>query len=300
LPEGIELSESRKTFELLLSSGANIDEMNVVRKHLSQVKGGRLLKRIYPSECLTLIISDVVGDNLETIASGPTYFDSSTFSDAMRILDKYDLTGKLPKSVLEFFRNGVEDKVEETIKPWEDTLQKVNNIILGNNFTALESARTVAESMDYNTILLSSMMEGESGEAAKVVSGIVKQIKSNDIPVKKPACLLLGGETTVTIRGSGKGGRNQEFVLASLIQLSKEMENIFLLSCGTDGTDGPTDAAGAFVDKAVIEKVKELELNPAEFLKDNNSYEFFDKTGGLIKTGPTGTNVMDVVIILIS
>lgn len=299
LPERIELNEVKKTFELLLSSGADIKEMNVVRKHISQVKGGKLLKRVYPSECLTLIISDVVGDKLETIASGPTYYDSSTFSDSVQILDKYDLTNKLPAKITEYLQKGVKGRVEETLKQSDSFLSKVNNIILGNNLLALKKAGETAESLNYNTLFVSSMIEGESKEAAKVISGIIKQIKYSDFPVKKPACLLLGGETTVTLRGKGKGGRNQEFVLASLIQLKNELDDMILLSCGTDGTDGPTDAAGAFAEKGVMSKVKANNLYPLDFLNENNSYDFFEKTDGLIKTGPTGTNVMDVVIALI-
>lgn len=299
LPGQITLEEVQKTSELLLSSGANIDEMNIVRKHLSKVKGGKLMKRIHPSNCLTLIISDVAGDKLETIASGTTYYDNSTFADTLQIIEKYGLSRRLPKNIMKYIKKGNKGEYEETIKYGDKIFERVNNVILGKNLTALEKANETAELMNYNTLILNSKMEGESRKTAKEIAGIVKQIKYSGEPVKKPACLLIGGETTVTLRGKGKGGRNQEFALSALYHLQEELDNTILLSCGTDGTDGPTDAAGAFADKSIVDKTKEVELNPAGFLENNNSYEFFERTGGLIKTGPTGTNVMDIVIALI-
>lgn len=299
LPDGISLDALQKTFDLLLACGASIDEMNIIRKHLSQIKGGHLLQSIAPAHCITLIISDVIGDSLATIASGPTAPDNSTFADSLRILEKYELTDELPKEILHHLQAGIQGEIPETLKELDPLFAKVDNIILGNNSIALQAAQKKALELGYNALIFSSCLQGEAQEAAKIVVRIAEEIKANRYPLKPPACLLFGGETTVTVKGNGKGGRNQEFVLAALTALKKLSGPYFLMSCGTDGTDGPTDAAGAFVTPELQKTASEIGLNPLDYLQNNDAYHFFAQCNGLVKTGPTGTNVMDIVILLL-
>ncbi len=300
LPAGISLTDLRKTVEMLLACGASIEEINAVRKHLSEVKGGRLAKAIAPAKCLGVIISDVIGDPLDAIASGPTAPDTTTFADAWKVLKKYDLRTGLPESIIRHLQTGMQNPRHETIKPGDPVFKNVHHFILGNNFIALTAAEAAANALrDYQTIILTGKMQGEAREAARVIAAIAEEVIASGRPLGRPACLIFGGETTVTLRGNGKGGRNQEFALAALLALSHLQENYLLLSCGTDGTDGPTDAAGAFASPKIWKIAKEKGVNPAEFLAENDAYHFFEQTGGLIKTGPTGTNVMDIGIVLI-
>ena len=300
LPAGISLADLQKTFEKLLACGASIEEINAVRKHLSEVKGGRLAKTIAPANYLGLIISDVIGDPLEAIASGPTAPDTTTFAEAWNVVKKYNLSTELPRSVIQYLQNGLQNSQHETIKPGNSVFKNVHHFILGNNFIALAAAESAATDLgDYQTMILTGKMQGESREAARVIAAIAEEVIASGHPLPRPACLIFGGETTVTLRGKGKGGRNQEFALAALLALSHLQENYLLLSCGTDGTDGPTDAAGAIVSPEIWRIAREKRLNPAEFLANNDAYHFFEQTGGLIKTGPTGTNVMDIGIVLI-
>ncbi len=300
LPKGIKLADLQKTAEKLLACGASIEEINAVRKHLSDVKGGRLAKAIAPAKCLSLMISDVIGDPLDAIASGPTAPDATTFEDAWKVLKKYDLTSDLPRSVIRYLQKGLQNPQHETIKPRNPVFNNVHHFILGNNFMALAAAKAAANAIgDYKTMILTGKMQGEAREAARVIAAIAEEVITSGHPLSRPACLIFGGETTVTLRGNGKGGRNQEFALAALLALSHLKENYLLLSCGSDGTDGPTDAAGAIASQNVWRIAQEKGLNPAEYLANNDAYHFFEQTGGLIKTGPTGTNVMDVGIVLI-
>lgn len=270
----ISLAELQRITQQLLARGAAIQEMNTVRKHLSTLKGGQLAKLAAPARVLTLILSDVVGDDLEIIGSGPTVTDRSTIADALAVAKKYRIA--LPK-------NGL----VETPK----RLTNVKNVIVGSNRLAMDAAAAKARALGYRTLLLSSQIEGEAREVAIVHAGIAKEIHASGRPVKTPACLLSGGETTVTLRGKGKGGRNQEFVLAGAIALGGQPRTV-ILSAGTDGSDGPTDAAGA---------IASLARNDASvYLANNDSYRYFSKYGGLIKTGTTGTNVMDVRIVLVA
>jgi hydroxypyruvate reductase len=294
----ISLKEKQLTTDILLKSGAKINEVNIIRKHISQIKGGRLAQIVAPARLITLILSDVVGDDLSTIASGPTVPDETTFDDALKVLKKYDLVEKIPISVLEYIKSGIQGKVEETPKKNNPIFKNVENIIIGNNFDALQAAKIKAEELGFNTLILSSQIEGETKEVAKVHTAIAKEIIKTNNPVKKPACIISGGETTVTIKGDGLGGRNQEFVLSSAIEIAG-LEEVVILSAGTDGTDGPTDAAGAIVDGSTIRRAKELGMNAEEFLKKNDSYHFFKRLGDLFITGPTNTNVMDLRIMLI-
>jgi glycerate 2-kinase len=299
LPEKISLSHLQKVFELLLRSGSNIEEINSVRKHLSLVKGGQLARAIYPATCLSFILSDVIGNPLDAIASGPTSPDPTTFQDAWRVLEKYNLLNDLPASIKNHLSQGKENKIPETLKPDDPIFEKVYNVIIGNNLMALEAAKKTAQDLGYNTLILSSQIQGEAREVSKVVASIVQEILENDIPLTKPACFLLGGETTVTIRGKGKGGRNQELALAALLSMRKVKGKYLIVSCGTDGTDGPTDAAGGMVDADVWQEAAKFALDPQEHLEENNAYPFLEKTDALIKTGPTGTNVMDIIFALV-
>lgn len=300
LPSEISLQELQEVFNLLLNSGANIEEMNIVRRHLSKIKGGQLAAAIFPTTSVSLIISDVINDPLEAIAGGVTSPDPSTFKDALNILSKYDLIDQTPPNVINYILDGVEGKNPETIKPNNKIFERTNNFILGNNKEALSNAKTKAESLGYNTLIYSENIQGEAKEIGKFSAELAKKIFYENKPLNPPACLLIGGETTVTIKGNGKGGRNQELVLSALCEMKNEKFEFLIASVGTDGTDGPTDAAGAFVNQTIISRSVELSINPNSFLENNNSYNFFNKIDGLIKTGPSGTNVMDIIVILVN
>ena len=296
--KGIYLKDIQKLTKLLLFSGATIHEINTIRKHLSQVKGGNLARLIYPAQSINLIISDVINNDLDVIASGPTVPDSSTFKQALNILKKYKLFNKVSKNILKHLQEGVRSKILETPKKNDLIFKKVYNLIVGSNRLVLEEARKKAQQLGYQTKIFSYALKGEARDVAK---DQVNQFKKFlDLKTKKqsqPICLISGGETTVTIKGKGKGGRCQEFALASAIEISKK-ENLVVLACGTDGTDGPTEAAGAIADGQTITKALKKHLNPEKYLTNNNSYYFFKKLGDLVITGPTHTNVMDLYLIL--
>lgn len=288
---GISLEEIAQLNAALLSCGAKIDEINAVRKHLSSVKGGQLAKRAYPARLVSLILSDVIGDPLDVIASGPTTGDESTFADALKVLKRYDLEDKVPTAILSHLQRGE----PETPKKEDKIFERVTNIIIGNNRQALYAARDKAGELGFTPLILTSEMEGEAKEAAKVFASICKEIRSSSNPMSPPACILAGGETTVTLKGDGRGGRNQEFALAAAMQI-KGFEEITILAAGTDGTDGPTEAAGAVVDGKTLSKI---DKDPEEYLKNNDSYHFFKDSPCHLITGPTRTNVMDMVIGLV-
>ena len=291
---GIQIASAK-----LLECGATIDEINTVRKHLSSVKGGQLAKAAYPSTLITLMLSDVVGDPMDIIASGPTVPDESTFEDAYKIIQKYSLEEKILNSVYQFLRSGKMGKIKETPENGNKIFDNTQNVIVGSNKIALHTAEEKAKDLGYNTIVLSSMIQGESKEAAKFFAAIAKEVSRTGTPVPKPACIIAGGETTVTIKGKGKGGRNQEFALSAAMEI-EGCNGVVILSAGTDGTDGPTDATGAIVDYNTCKDAREkFSQKPEEFLNNNDSYNFFKKTGEHIVTGPTMTNVMDIMISLI-
>jgi len=296
--EGITLEDKQRTTQVLLDSGATIHEINTVRKHLSAIKGGGLARAVYPATLITLILSDVVGDDLDSIGSGPCVPDPGTFSDCKAIFAKYSIENQIPSGVLSHIESGIAGTIPETPKSGQPFFEKTQNVIVGNNFQALLKAKEKADELGYNTLLLSSMLEGETRDVAANHIAIAREIQLHGYPLPQPACLLSGGETTVRIQGSGKGGRNQEFVLAAALKLGG-MKNIVILSAGTDGTDGPTDAAGAFADETTLQRAQTASLNPQKYLDNNDSYHFFDKLGDLLKTGPTNTNVMDLRIILV-
>jgi glycerate 2-kinase len=289
----ITLAEKQETTRLLLACGASIHEINAVRKHISAIKGGQLARIAAPARVLSLILSDVVGDDLDVIGSGPTAPDASTFEAAYAVLEKYELRERVPARVRERLRNGA----TETPKAADPLFEHVENIIVGSNQKSLEAAARQAKEMGYRTLILSSTIQGETQDVARMHAAIARQIRVQGQPVRPPACVISGGETTVTIsNGSGKGGRNQEFTLAAALDIAG-LEDTLILSAGTDGTDGPTDAAGAMADGATISRAH---LSAAEALSGHDAYPFFADAGDLVITGATGTNVMDLHLILVS
>ncbi len=297
--DGITLEEKRILTEALLKCGASIDEINTVRKHISLSKGGRLAKASYPAKVINLMLSDVVGDRIDMIASGPFVPDPTSFSDALEVLRKYDLLDKVPKTIIEYIKAGIEGKVPETPKPGDPVFQNVENIIVGSNLIALKACEKKAKELGYNTMILSSMIEGETRDIAKMHCAIAKQILKTGDPIPPPCCIISGGETTVTVRGKGKGGRNLEFCLACAIEIDGLKRDMVILSAGTDGNDGDTDAAGAIVDPYTVKRGREKGMSAIDYLRNNDSYNFLKETGDLLITGPTRTNVMDIHIILI-
>lgn len=295
---GITLQEKQKVTEALLRCGAGIEEINTLRKHLSVLKGGGLAKLAYPATLISLILSDVIGDPLEAIASGPTVPDPTTFADGARVLDRYGLWAQIPPSVARHIQEGLKGRAEETLKPGDPVFENVYNLVVGNNLMAMKAAQQRARILGYRTLVLSSMIEGETREVAKVHAAMAKEALRSGNPAPPPACLLSGGETTVTIKGKGKGGRNQEFALAAALEIAGR-EGVVVLSAGTDGTDGPTDAAGAFADGRTVARAEALGLDPGAALEENNAYPFFAALKDLLITGPTGTNVMDLHILLV-
>lgn len=295
---GVTLEDKQKTTRALLACGATIHEINAIRKHLSIIKGGGLARAVYPATLITLILSDVIGDDLDSIASGPCVPDSKTFSDCKAILTKYSIMDEIPPEVLNHIESGIDGNVAETPKAGQEFFKKTQNVIVASNFNALLRAKEKAEELGYNALLLSSMIEGETRDVAANHIAIAREVQLHGYPLQQPACLLSGGETTVRIQGTGKGGRSQEFTLAAAIKM-EGMDTITVLCAGTDGSDGPTDAAGAIADEKTLPRAEAVSLDPQEYLDNNDSYHFFDKLGDLYKIGPTNTNVMDLRIILI-
>lgn len=293
----VTLADKQKTTELLLRCGADIVQLNAVRKHLSQLKGGRLAALAYPATVVSLILSDVIGDPLDVIGSGPTASDTSTYRDALRVLADFGITRKVPRSVLSVLESGAAGERPETPKPGDEVFKNVINVIVGSSRLALEAAAHEARRIGYKPLILSSSVQGEAREVARFHCEILREVLSTGNPIPAPACLLSGGETTVTVKGTGKGGRNQEFALASGIYL-KGVDGALILSAGTDGTDGPTDAAGAIADGKTAIRAAAKGLSLSGHLEANDSYALFQALGDLVKTGATGTNVMDLNILL--
>jgi glycerate 2-kinase len=296
--EGLTLEDKQDVTKILLEVGANIHEINVLRKHLSRVKGGRLAKVAYPATLISLILSDVIGDDLDSIASGPAVPDHTTFADCMDILDKFQITDRLPSVVLDIFEKGIHGEIEDTPKAGDPAFERTQNLIIGSNIMAVKLAAKKAAQLGFNTLILSTFIAGETRDVAGVHAAIAREILSSGNPINRPACVLSGGETTVTIHGKGKGGRNQEFSLAAAVDIDG-LENIVVLSAGTDGTDGPTDAAGAIADGTTVSRARKLGMDPNHYLRENDSYHFFEALNDLIITGPTYTNVMDLRLVLI-
>jgi glycerate 2-kinase len=292
--EGITLEEKQATTRLLLASGATIHEINAVRKHISGIKGGQLARLAAPAAVEALLLSDVIGDDLDVIGSGPTAPDASTFATAHSIFEKYGIAGRVPASVRRRIESGMRGEIAETPKPADRLFTRVRNTVVGSNRLALDAAARAAKELGYRTLVLSSEIEGETREIARMHAAIGREIERTGRPVRPPACIITGGETTVTIKGGGLGGRNQEFVLAAAIEIAG-MERTVVFSAGTDGSDGPTDAAGAIADGDTLRRAPDAR----SYLDRNDSYHYFEALGDLVMTGPTNTNVMDVRLVLV-
>ncbi|MEJ2284600.1 MAG: glycerate kinase [Desulfobacterales bacterium] len=296
--EGVSLEDKQEVTRLLLSCGADIHEINTIRKHLSRAKGGGLARFAFPATVVSLILSDVIGDDLNVIASGPAVPDTSTFDDTRQVLEKYNIQDEVPASVRKRIDQGLQGNIEDTPKAGDAVFERCYSELVGTNIQALKAAGTKAEELGYQTLILSSTVEGEAREVAKVLTAIAREVQRSANPLSTPACILCGGETTVTIQGEGKGGRNQELALAAALVIDG-MQNVVVLAGGTDGNDGPTDAAGAMADGSTLARSRALGLDPLDYLRRNDSYNFFQPLDDLVITGPTRTNVMDVYMVLV-
>ena len=296
--QGITLEDKQAVTRLLLACGADIHEVNAIRKHLSRVKGGGLARMAYPATMISLILSDVVGDDLNVIASGPTVPDTSTFENVLQICRHYGIWEQAPAAIRKRVAEGLQGRVPDTPGSNDPIFHKCTSHLVGTNMQALEAAAKRARRLGYNTVILSSTIQGEAREAAKALAGVAREIRNPGNPLAPPACILSGGETTVAIQGDGKGGRNQEFALAAA-RAVEGLEDVVILAAGTDGNDGPTDAAGAIVDGHTVSRAVAKKLNPSEYLNNNDTYHFFQALKDLVVTGPTGTNVMDIYMALV-
>ncbi len=295
--EGLTLDDVAEVSRLLMTRGAGIHELNAVRKHLSQVKGGKLLRYVR-GDVASLIISDVVGDDLSVIASGPTHPDESTFLDVYNILKAKDIYDEVPEAVRRLIGNGLKGLVRDTPKAGDPSFHRTYNIVIANNYVSLRAMEDEARSLGYNTLLLTPYITGEARDVGKVLAGIIKSITALETPVRKPAALIAGGETTVTVEGGGVGGRNQELCLSLTIEIGGS-GNAVAVCFGSDGMDGVSPAAGAVTGSRVLKRAIELGLDPLTYLRNNDSYTFFNKLGLSIYTGYTGTNVNDFFVALV-
>jgi len=296
-PENTTPEEIIRLNELLVNCGGDITEINIVRKHLSLIKGGQLARRIWPASSVTLLISDVTGNKTDTIASGPTVSDFSTFSDALQVIDKYNLTGEISPGLLNYLHEGARGDRPETPKPGDAVFERAVTLIAGDNKAALQTAKSEAENLGFNTFILTDELFGDPEGACSWFREMIFKYK-NDENVQKPVCLLFGGELTVNVTCKGMGGRNQHLALTAALRLG-DIRGITFLSAGTDGNDGNTNMAGAVVDPETVHDALSNYLEPEKYLSEFDSYHFFKSAGGHIYTGPTMTNVMDIVVILI-
>jgi hydroxypyruvate reductase len=295
--DGITLAEKQQVTRLLLASGATIEEMNAVRKHLSRLKGGGLARLARPAALLTLVLSDVAGDRLDVIASGPTFPDPTTFADALEVLARRRIASRVPAAVLARLEAGARGDLPETPKPDDPIFRSSAHVLVGTNALAVAAAERQALALGYRTLVLSTTVTGEAREVGAVHAALAREVAASGRPLRRPACVLSGGETTVTVRGGGRGGRNQELVLAAAPGIAG-LEGVLVLSAGTDGTDGPTDAAGAVADGETVSRARAAGLDPRAALDGNDAYPFFQALGDLVVTGPTRTNVMDLRLVL--
>ena len=293
---GIGLAELQTLTSILLRCGANINEINILRKHLDQVKGGGLARLAHPASMITLVLSDVVGSPLDVIASGPTVPDTSSFADAYAVLERYGVVADAPAPIVDRLRRGMAGEIAETPKPGDPRFARVHNLIVGSNLQAAEAALAAARATSFNTLLLTTYLQAEAREAGRMLAAIARELASSGHPLSRPACIVAGGETTVTLRGSGRGGRNQELALAAAADLAG-LPDLALVALATDGGDGPTDAAGAIVTGATLDRARAQGLDPAAHLANNDAYPFFDALGDLLKPGPTETNVNDLAFV---
>ncbi len=295
-PEGSTLEDLIMTNELLVKSGANIKEINTVRKHLSKIKGGQLAKAIHPATTISLILSDVIGDPLDVIASGPTSDDKSTFKDALAVIEKYHLEARLPETMMRYLKNGDNGLVAETPKQDDMIFKKVNNVVIGSNSIALTAAADKAKALGFIPYIITAALEDDYTKVGDFILESIEKYRQHQ--PNQPLCLLFGGEPTVKVTGNGLGGRNQHLALYCAIKL-EERKGLTLLCAGTDGTDGPTDAAGAIVDGQTMSTASSKNIDPLKYLQTSDSYHFFNQVGGQLVTGSTHTNVMDIMIALL-
>ena len=295
---GVSLGEKQSVTRLLLESGATINELNAVRKHLSRLKGGQLARAAHPAPVVALLLSDVIGDPLDVIASGPTAPDPTTYGDALAVLDRFGLRRRAPATVRAHLEAGARGELADMPKFGDAALAGVTNVVIGNNGLVVEAAVAEARRLGLTPCLLTRRLQGEARETARVFAAVLDEIARTGSPVGRPACLIAGGETTVTIRGRGTGGRCQEFALALVPELAT-MPGVVVLAAGTDGSDGPTAAAGAVVDPATLERARARGLDPRRALAENDSHLFFSALGDLVVTGPTGSNLMDLYLGLV-
>ncbi len=293
---GIGLAELQTLTSILLRCGANINEINTLRKHLDQVKGGGLARLAHPASVITLVLSDVVGNPLDVIGSGPTVPDTSSFADAYAVLERYGVVADAPAPIVDRLRQGMAGQIAETPKPGDPRFARVHNLIVGSNLQAAEAALAAARATGFNTLLLTTYLQAEAREAGRMLAAIARELASSGHPLPRPACIVVGGETTVTLRGTGRGGRNQELALAAVADLAG-LPDLALVALATDGGDGPTDAAGAVVTGATLDRARALGLDPAAHLARNDSYPFFAALGDLLRPGPTETNVNDLAFV---
>ncbi len=294
----VTLADKQAVTRLLLSAGANITQLNAVRKHCSLLKGGQLARAAAPARVHALLLSDVVGDPLDVIASGPTAPDVSTFTEALAILERLGVRDRTPRSVVERLETGARGQVPETPKPDDPLFARVTNVVIGNNQLVVDAAERMAAKLGFATHVLTRSLEGEAREAAGRFVETARAIRAGKGPVSAPACVIAGGETTVTVRGQGNGGRCQEFALAAALGM-EGLEDVVILAAGTDGTDGPTAAAGALADGESAERARSQGYDPAARLADNDSHPVFAALGDLVMTGPTNTNLLDLYLLLV-
>jgi glycerate 2-kinase len=298
--EGISLEDKVACTEALLRSGADIHELNAVRKHLSKIKGGRLSKLLDRATAISLIVSDVIGNDPATIASGPMSADSTTFAECLLIIRKLHISGQVPDSVRQHLERGAAGGIEETPKAGDPDFREIESIIVADSAQACTAAAQIAKRLGYRAMVLTSRLDGDTSEAARFLMSIAGEIIDHGRPLHRPACIVSGGETTVKISGQGKGGRNQELVLHSVRQLAGLTAPCVVASIGTDGTDGPTEAAGAIADNLTLSRSIRFGAGFLSESQDNNdSYTFFKCLDDLIITGPTRTNVMDLHLVMI-
>lgn len=295
----ITLADQQTMTELLLRAGCTINEINAVRKHCSRIKGGKLAQAANGAEIATLILSDVVGSPLDVIASGPTVPDPTTFGDALRVVDRYELRGQLPPRIRLHLEAGARGDVAETPKPGDPLFASAQTVLVGSIGQVCDLAAAFARSQGLHPIILSTFAEGEAREAARLLASVIREVEANNRPVPRPACVILGGETTVVVRGDGLGGRCQELALAAAIALEGD-STATLAALATDGGDGPTDAAGAIVDGHTAELARSKGISLGDALRRNDAYHVLDQLGALVRTGPTGTNVNDLVLAIIA
>jgi hydroxypyruvate reductase len=288
----------QKLTEVLLACGASINEINTLRRHLDTLKGGGLARLAAPATVITLVLSDVVGDPLDVIASGPTVADPTTFADALDVLERYNVLNQTPVAILRRLESGVRGEIAETPKPGDPALARVCTLIIGSNRLAAEAALAAAQREGFNALILTTFLQGEARIVGRVLAAIAREIADNNRPISRPACIIAGGETTVTLRGDGRGGRNQELALAAVADLAAA-PGALLVALATDGGDGPTDAAGAVVSTTTYQRAGDLGLDVAAALARNDSYPFFDALGDLLRPGSTHTNVNDLALVVV-